>query len=555
MRMQSVRLWIAAGIIVQLFVFQTTKKDPQEHSFEIAKNLDIFATLFKEINTYYVDDIKPTELMQKAIEALLSELDPYTNYISEDRIEDYRTMTTGRYAGIGINIRKQDGNVVVTLPFEKSPARQAGLQIGDRILRINGVGLADKSTDEITALLKGQANSLVSLEVYRPTSGQTFTLNIVRKEIKLGNVPYYGMVDEHIGYIQLVDFTMGAADEVRQAMEALKKEGATAFILDLRNNPGGLLSEAVSIVNLFIPKNELVVYTRGRLTEWNKEYRTLVNPFDLHSPVVVLVNQRSASASEIVAGALQDYDRAVLVGQRTFGKGLLQVTRPLSYNAQLKITIAKYFIPSGRCIQAIDYSTHLQDGSFYRIPDSLRRAFRTRLGRLVYDGAGLEPDLVLPPESNAEICNYLLHNHYFFDYAVSYAALHPLSPGWQPDHQLLEDFLGWLESKGFDYQNSSEQYLAAWEEQLLQDDQSLYDSIADDLRRLRQKIRQDYRKLIRQHKECILEHIEAELLKHIYFEKAEAIARFDDDAALLKAKELLQKPELYKAVLAKDNNH
>ncbi|NIK74136.1 carboxyl-terminal processing protease [Thermonema lapsum] len=539
------------GLVLWYAFFPATAQQ-KDNAFEIAKNLDIFATLFKEVNTYYVDEVNVNRLMQKAIDAMLSDLDPYTNYISEDRIEDYRTMTTGRYAGIGATIRTQEGKCVIVLPYSGSPAQKAGLKIGDQIVAINGVPTEGKNSDEVSTLLKGQSGTSVELEILRPVTGERKTISITREEIRVSNVPYFGMLNKQVGYIQLSDFTMGASEEVRAAMDSLKKAGARAFILDLRNNPGGLLSEAINVVNLFIPKSELVVSTKGKISEWNKEYFTLNAPYDLESPLAILVNNRSASASEIVAGALQDYDRAILIGQRTFGKGLVQVTRPLSYNAQLKITIAKYYIPSGRCIQAIDYSVHNADGSLYRIPDSLRRSFKTRAGRVVFDGAGLEPDIVIPVDTLPEICNYLLQNYYIFNYGVDYAARHTLGQEIKLTSAVLEEFIAWLEKRKFRYTTSHEEYVSILENQL-KEAPEIYASVASDLKSLKSKLQTDYRQLIAKHKDCVLELIEDELYKHVYFEKAEALASFDTDREVQKALELLTDTEKYAFILGRSD--
>jgi carboxyl-terminal processing protease len=539
------------GLVLWYAFFPATAQQ-KDNAFEIAKNLDIFATLFKEVNTYYVDEVNVNRLMQKAIDAMLSDLDPYTNYISEDRIEDYRTMTTGRYAGIGATIRTQEGKCVIVLPYSGSPAQKAGLKIGDQIVAINGVPTQGKNSDEVSTLLKGQSGTSVELEILRPVTGERKTISIKREEIRVSNVPYFGMLNEQVGYIQLSDFTMGASEEVRAAMDSLKKAGARAFILDLRNNPGGLLSEAINVVNLFIPKSELVVSTKGKISEWNKEYFTLNAPYDLESPLAILVNNRSASASEIVAGALQDYDRAILIGQRTFGKGLVQITRPLSYNAQLKITIAKYYIPSGRCIQAIDYSIHNADGSLYRIPDSLRRSFKTRAGRVVFDGAGLEPDILIPVDTLPEICNYLLQNYYIFNYGVDYAARHTLGQEIKLTSAVLEEFIAWLEKRKFRYTTSHEEYVSILENQL-KEAPEIYASVASDLKSLKSKLQSDYRQLIAKHKDCVLELIEDELYKHVYFEKAEALASFDTDREVQKALELLTDTEKYAFILGRSD--
>ena len=345
-----------------------------ERYFEIAKNLDIFATLFKEVNTYYVDEINPNTFMRSGIEAMLRTLDPYTNYIAEDDIEDYRTMTTGQYGGIGALIGKRNKKNTVIMPYIGFPAHKAGLQIGDELILVDEIEVQEKTTSEISKLLKGQANTSLKLTIKRYGVDDQLELNLTREKITIDNVPYYGMVSEDVGYIKLSDFTTNAGKEVKNALLELKNEGATSIILDLRDNPGGLLNEAVNVSNVFIPKGSEVVSTRGKVRDWNKIYKALNIPVDTEIPVVVITNSRSASAAEIVAGVIQDYDRGVLVGQKTFGKGLVQATRPLTYNAQLKVTTAKYYTPSGRCIQAIDYSNRNEDGSVGKIPDSLKVA-------------------------------------------------------------------------------------------------------------------------------------------------------------------------------------
>ena len=351
-------LLISALAIGVLWAFN----NPSEKYFEITKNLDIFATLYKEVNTYYVEDVDPNQLIKTGIDAMLESLDPYTNYIPEDDIEDYRTMTTGQYGGIGALIGTRNGKNMIIMPYEGFPAHNAGLKIGDEIIMVDGINVKEKAYTDISKLLRGQAKSTLQISVRRYGSSELVEVKMSREKITIDNVPYFGLVDDGIGYIKLSDFTTNAGKEVKNAVVDLKEQGATQFILDLRGNPGGLLNEAVNVSNIFIPKGSEVVSTKGKMTDWNKTYKALNPPVDTEMPLVVLVSSSSASASEIVAGVVQDYDRGVLVGQKTFGKGLVQATRPLTYNSQLKITTAKYYIPSGRCIQAIDYTSRNEDG-------------------------------------------------------------------------------------------------------------------------------------------------------------------------------------------------
>ena len=359
--------------VIAAFAFH----EPAEKYFDIAKSLDIYATLFKEVNAYYVDEVEPQKLVRKSIDGMLESLDPYTDFIPEDEVESFRITTTGQYGGIGALIGVINKKTVVTHPYKNFPAFKAGLKVGDEIVSVDGKVVKGKTTSEISALLKGQPKTDVEIRVTRPGQKEEIVYKIKREKISVTNLTYYGMVDGDIGYLKLDDFTPGAAREVAEAIVKLKEQGAKKLILDLRDNPGGLLHEAVNIVSLFIPKGEEVVSTKGKVQEWNKIYNTLNNPVDTEIPLAVLVSEGSASASEIVAGALQDYDRAVLIGKKTFGKGLVQTTRPLAYNSQLKVTTAKYYIPSGRCIQALDYTHRKADGTVDRFGAEPSPAFRT----------------------------------------------------------------------------------------------------------------------------------------------------------------------------------
>ena len=420
--------------------------------FAIAKNLDIFASLVRELDSYYVDEIDAEELVTIGINAMLEELDPYTEFIPEENSDDFRFLTTGEYAGVGALIGNRTGVNMILMPYKGFPAQSGGLRIGDQILKVDTVDVSEKLTSDISKLLKGPANTSVNVEVKRGVD--TLSFDITRKKIVISNVPFYGKIDDYTGYIKLSDFTTNAAADVRAAFLDLKSQGITRLVLDVRDNPGGILKEAVDIVNLFIPKGKEVVRTIGKLESVNSVYKTTKSPMDKDIPLVVLINERSASAAEIVAGALQDYDRAILVGRKTFGKGLVQTTIPLSYNSQIKVTTAKYYIPSGRCIQAIDYSKKDENGLSNSIPDSLRNEFRTKNGRIVLDGAGIEPDKKIDSKNFAPITYSLVARNLVFEFGNEFFIENSEISGpreFQISDALYEDFVSWLDGKEYDY--------------------------------------------------------------------------------------------------------
>ncbi|WP_210521923.1 S41 family peptidase [Hymenobacter terricola] len=521
-----------------------------ERYFEIAKNLDIFATLFKEVNTYYVDEITPAKLVKTGIDAMLRSLDPYTNYIPEDDIEDFRTMTTGQYGGIGASVVKRNGKTVVQSAYEGYPAQKAGLLPGDEILDINGVIVDKKSNGDISKLLKGQANSMVKLMVTRYGQDKPIEIDITRDKIQVDNVPYTGMISGDVGYFQLGGFTVDAGKEVRAAVTKLKEQGAKKIVFDIRDNPGGLLNEAVNISNLFIDKGLDVVSTKGKVTEWNKTYKALDVPLDTQIPVAIITSSRSASASEIVSGVLQDYDRAVVVGERTFGKGLVQATRPLSYNSQLKVTTAKYYIPSGRCIQEIDYAHRSEDGTLGKFPDSLRTAFKTTAGRTVYDGGGVAPDVEVNDREIADITRILLQKSYLFDYATRYRAEHPtIVPARQfklsdVDYQ---KFVAYLQGKNISYSTDTEKALADLSKKVKEEKH--YDDVKLELEAVRKKITVNKANDLQRFKPEIKELLEQEIVSRYYFEKGRTEAGFDDDPNIIAAVAVLNDPNRYAALL------
>jgi carboxyl-terminal processing protease len=407
-----------AVIAIALVLFIGLRSN-QDRYFEISKNIETFNMLFKELNRHYVDDVDPSELMTIGIEAMLESLDPYTVFLSGAELDNYRMVTTGQYGGIGARIGSIDGDIVVTDPYENFPAYNAGLRAGDKIIEVDGKPTKGYDTEAISEILRGQPGTNVKVKVERTVANKTMDLTIVRGDITIKNVPYFGLISNEIGYIKLSNFAENAGKEVADALTALKEEHQIkGVVLDLRGNGGGLLHEAVNVTNVFVDKGAEVVSTKGKEVENDKVYKTLNKAIDTEIPLVVLTDRGSASASEIVSGSIQDLDRGVVIGQSTFGKGLVQITRPLPYKSKLKVTTSKYYIPSGRCIQAIDYGNRHLDENATQIPDSLRKAFKTQAGRTVLDGAGIDPDISVPMETISNISISLLNNNHIFNYAT-----------------------------------------------------------------------------------------------------------------------------------------
>lgn len=545
-RIRTATLSILAVATISFLAF----KDPGERYFEITRNLDIFATLFKEVNMYYVDDINPNKVIKTGIDAMLNSLDPYTDYIPEDEIEDYRTMTTGQYGGVGALIGSRSGRTLVLMPHQDSPASKAGLKISDEIIKIDGIDIRNKSSQDVNKLLRGQANTVVKLTILRYGQKNPVEVPITRENIKIDNVPYYGMVNEEVGYIHLSDFTTGAAREVKNALVELKTKGAKSLILDLRDNPGGLLSEAVNISNIFVPKDSEIVSTKGKVTDWNKMYTALNPPVDTDMPMAVLTSSRSASAAEIVSGVIQDYDRGVLIGRKTYGKGLVQATRPLSYNSQLKVTTAKYYIPSGRCIQAIDYSHRNEDGSVGKIADSLRIAFKTKNGRLVYDGGGITPDIPIERPNFASIAVSLENKNLIFDYANKYFADHQsIAPAksFELTDQEYQDFIKWLSDKEYDYTTQVEKSLDDLIEQSKKE--KYYEDIQEQIKSLKSKMSHNKDSDLEKFKPEIKELLEQEIAARYYLQKGMVEASFDDDEDIKAALAVFKDTERYNKLL------
>ncbi|MFP4091267.1 MAG: S41 family peptidase, partial [Cyclobacteriaceae bacterium] len=544
---------ISLAIMIVALLGTVAFRGPGDNYFAIAKNLDIFATLFKEVNTYYVDEVNPNTLIKTGIDAMLRSLDPYTNYIPEDDIEDYRTMTTGQYGGIGAVIGKRNGKSMVLMPYKGFPAEKGGLKIGDEILTVDGVDVADKSVEDISKLLKGQANTDLIVKVKRYGTDEPIDINIKRERITVENVPYYGMVTEDIGYIKLSNFTTGAGREVENAVKKLKSEGAKKLVFDVRDNPGGLLSESVNVSNVFVPKGSEVVSTKGKVKDWNKTYSAINSPTDTEIPLVVLTSSRSASAAEIVSGVMQDYDRAVLVGERTFGKGLVQATRPLTYNSQLKVTTAKYHTPSGRCIQAVDYSHRNEDGSVGKIADSLKTAFKTKNGRIVYDGGGIKPDIEVKQSRLHPISISLYTKSLIFDYATEYYYSHPeldAANEFELKDEEYATFTAWLKNKDYDYVTEVEQTI----DNLIETakDEKYYLDIEEQIVSLRKKVQHNKEQDLQKFKDEIKELLEEEIATRYFLSEGKIEASFDEDQVLQAAIEVLNDKDKYEAILKGD---
>lgn len=520
-----------------------------QNDFEIAKNVDIFVSILKELNEKYADEISPGQLTQTAIDAMLESLDPYTVFYPESDIEEYRMMTTGQYGGVGALIMQRDKEVLISEPYEGSPAVKSGLRAGDIIRKVNGQSVEGKNSSDVSAAMKGQPGSTLVLEVFRPTDNKTMTFNIVREEIKLPNIPYFGMLDDKIGYIELDQFTDKAGSEVREAFLKLKEEGMQYLILDLRNNGGGLLGEAVNIMNIFVDKGVKIVETKGKIPEQQRVFKTMGNALDKDIPVVVLVNEHSASASEIVSGAFQDLDRGVIVGRKTFGKGLVQNVVPLDYNTSLKITVSKYYIPSGRCVQNIDYFNH-DSTRAARIPDSLAVAFKTQNGRMVYDKGGVEPDVLTEDSIMSNILFALATNHIIFDFANEYRAKHdhiPPADEFKIDDQLYAEFVDYLKDKDYSYKSSTEEKLEALKK--IAEEDKVFSDIEPYYNQLMNKLQEEKKNDLQRYREEICVYLASEIAVRYYYQKGRIMSILDNDPNVAVAKSVLLDTQRYNSIL------
>jgi len=542
----ALALSLVAVMGLSFWGFKTDQKN-----FEISKNLDIFYTLFRELNLFYVEDVKPDKLIKKGIDDMLESLDPYTTYIPEEDMDDFKFMTTGEYGGIGALISKRGDKIVVAEPYEGFPAQKAGLKAGDIFVELDGKTINKSTVEEVSAMLKGPAKKVLKLKMLRPETKKPFEVDLLREEIKIDPVTYAGMVGDKIGYIRLSSFTDGCADRIKESFLDLRdKKGATSLVIDLRSNPGGLLGEAVKMVNLFVKHGEEVVNTRGKVAQWDKTYRATEQPVDTLIPIAVLVNRGSASASEIVSGALQDLDRAVIIGKRTFGKGLVQTTRDLSYNTKLKVTTAKYYIPSGRCIQALDYSHRNKDGSVGTIPDSLIHEFATKNGRKVFDGGGIIPDVKLEQDTLCDLAYKLIQDNLIFDFATRFAAAHnTIAP---PDQfeisdEIFNEFHQYLLERKFTYESRSGQILKGLIETAKRE--RAYDETKAEFDALGKKLVINVDADLKKFRKEVCSVLADEIVTRYYYQKGAVIASFKEDADLTRAKSVLSNRSEYLTIL------
>ena len=537
-------------IIIAIFSFTTTWSQDQ-NNFELSKNLEIYADILRQLNLNYVDDIKPGELSTTAIDAMLAKLDPYTVYVPESRREDFELMTKGEYGGIGSLIQKQGEYVVISEPYESFPAQIAGLKAGDEIYAINGESAIGKSSSEVSDKLKGTPGTSFILTVKHYGDTITRDYEIVREKIKIPNIPYYGMVSEDIGYINLLQFNPQSANDVKNAFNKLKSEHSLkGIILDLRGNGGGLLNEAVSIVNIFVPKNKTIVTTKGKLSANTHVHKTRNAGVDTKIPLVVLVNSNSASASEIVAGAIQDMDRGVVVGEKTYGKGLVQNILDLPYNSKMKLTVAKYYIPSGRCIQKIDYFDEVNTDSLNVVADSLLQTFKTIGGRVVYDKGGIEPDIVIDGRSFSQISGDLYAQNYLFKFANKFVLKNDsiASPReFKITDSVFDDFKKYVEDQDFDYKTETEILLERLTESADREDYK--DALELSIKELKEEIVEEKKKDIDKNRSEIEEMLKIEIITRYYYQKGKIESSLVSDPEVKEAINIIGDSSLYSSIL------
>jgi carboxyl-terminal processing protease len=535
-------IMIVAGVSVAFLSIQETR------DFRIAKNLDIFLALFRELNTFYVDELNPDKLVKTGIDNMLKTLDPYTVYYPESEGDEVTFMTTGKYGGIGSLVRDGGEYVVISLVYKGFPADVAGIKAGDILKKVDGVSLKGVDTDVVSEKLKGNPGTIINLTIER--NGKEMDFSVKREKIAVPSVPYSGMIDSNTGYIRFTNFTQNCTDDVRKALIELKNNNARQIILDLRGNPGGLLTEAVDIVNLFVGTGNEIVSTKGKVKQFDEAFKTTKSAVDEKIPLAVIINRGSASASEIVAGAIQDLDRGIIVGQRSYGKGLVQITRPLSYNTQLKVTTAKYYIPSGRCIQALDFSHPNEDGSVGIIPDSLISEFKTRNGRVVKDGGGITPDIEIIPEPLSQIATELFLRNYIFDFGSIYYWSHP---GFKSIDEFsftdkdYTDFKNYLAGRKFSYKTITEMSL----NELITNSkrEKYYDLHKDIFTELQKELNHTLDNDLTTFKNEITELLEDEIIGRYFYEDGSIAWTVKTDEQVLKAVEILNKSQDYNSIL------
>jgi carboxyl-terminal processing protease len=546
LRLKLKKVVLPGVLIVAIFSFSFV-----EDLFQVSKNLDIFAAIYKQLSINYVDDVNSSELMKNGIDAMLEELDPYTEYIPEAEIEDYKLKyVSTQYGGIGATISNRGGKVIVAEPYAGFPAQKADIRAGDEFLEINGISLKGKSNEQVSSMLKGSKGTAVKLQIQRPGMPKPMDLNLTREEIKQNNVPYYGMLSNNIGYIKLDKFLENSAQEVKDALAELKKNNINGLVLDLRFNGGGILQEAVKIVNLFVDKGVTVVIQKGRNREKSITYNTFNNPLEPTLPLVILVNNRSASASEIVAGSLQDLDRAVVIGQRSFGKGLVQQTFNLPYNSLVKVTVAKYYTPSGRCIQALDYTHRDTEGMVVKVADSLITEYKTKSGRSVYDGSGIFPDVFIKPVRYSLIAQSLASKYHIFDYATQYRNLKTSisdPKSFRLNDSEYNEFIAFLSKRDYSYDTKVERLLNELREEA--DKENKIAELKPEFDALKVKVSLSKKNDLIIFKSEIKRILESEIVSRYYFEKGRLEQNFQYDHELTEAQKVLSDKSVLASIL------
>lgn len=548
--MKKNRYYIIAGVIV-LFFLSFLEEGETSDRFEIGKNLDIFTELYKEVNRTYVEGTQPGDLMKTGIDAMLKSLDPYTVYYPESDIENYKLMTTGQYGGIGARIRKIDDYVVVGEPYEGFPAHKAGLKAGDIILKVDGNSVKEKSTNDLSKILKGNPGTSLSMLIQRPGKKEEFEVSFKREKVQIKSVPYYGMLTDDVGYIKMRSFTRNVSKEVKDAFFELKKsKNFSSLIFDLRGNPGGLLHEAIKTVELFLGKGQKILESRAKISEWTDTYKTLNSPLDKEIAIVFLVDGGSASASEIVSGVMQDFDRAIVLGRRTYGKGLVQVTRKLKYNTSIKVTKAKYYLPSGRCIQAIDYSKRNTRGEAIKTPDSLLVKFSTKNGREVLDASGITPDVIINKKKYDKIVVALISNNLIFNYVTQYSLKHdsiPPAEEFKLTDAEYEDFVMYLKDTEYDFETNTEKGIDALRIKAKKDD--LLDQISKEIDLIEQKLTDKKREQLYQEKKQIKKLLEVEIATRFYLQNGKIQNELSEDPDIEEAIKVLSEKDRYQSLL------
>ncbi len=546
------KLLLKSGLIA-LFIafFSHGSLVAQSNGFEVIRSMELMSEIFEQLEKYYVDDIEAGKLSKTAIDAMLNELDPYTVYYHESDIEDYQLMTTGQYGGIGALIRKMDNAVYIAEPYEGNPAEKAGLRAGDKIIEIDGNSMIDKNSDEVSSALKGPKGTTVAILVERP-DGKREKFSFERDEIKIKDVPYSGMLNDEVGYIKLTSFTKTAASEVLDAYNELQSKGMKKLVFDLRGNGGGLLIEAVKIVNMFVPKDQVVVTTKGRVVEENRTYKTMGMPVNLEIPIVVLVDGGSASASEIVSGTLQDLDRAVIVGSTSYGKGLVQRTLDLDYGSKIKLTIAKYYTPSGRCVQRLEYYDKEGNAKPEEIPDSLLTKFKTKNGREVIDGRGIEPDVAIELDEYSRLTAMLFVKNIIFNYATEYYYKNPKIAAVEEfslSDKEYEEFKAYVLKQDFDYSTASQEALEKFKK--IAEEEGFYSESESYYNQLLNAIKPSTERDLSKFEEEIRSLLENEIVSRYYFQKGRVVQAFKGDEAITEALNVLNVLNRYNTILGK----